>query len=100
MRRLRLLCALVVVALGAFGLTAAQASAPPSVASTTPAAGATGVAVDASYSAVFSGAMDAATITASSFTLTAHGAATPVSASVAYDAATTTATLMPDAPLA
>jgi hypothetical protein len=72
---------------------------PPTVSSTTPAAGATGVATSASVQATFSEAVDAATVTSSTFELrTAAGAL--VSATVTYDSAARTATLMPGAALA
>jgi hypothetical protein len=72
--------------------------APPTVASTSPAAGATGVARSTSVTATFSRSMDPATISASTFTLT--GPSGPVPASVAYDDTTHTATLAPAAALA
>jgi hypothetical protein len=74
-------------------------AAPPTVTNTTPADGATGVAAGAKATATFSRAMDAATITASSFTLK-RSDGTAVAAAVAYDATTRTATLAPSALLA
>jgi hypothetical protein len=76
-----------------------QAPAPPQVSARTPASGATGVARTTTVTATFDQAMDATTITASSFTLKTSGGAS-VTASVAYDAATRTATLTPTAQLA
>jgi len=67
---------------------------PPSVTSTSPVAGATGVAVGTVITATFSEAMDADTITTSSFTLDS------VSGSVSYDSGTYTATFTPSANLA
>jgi hypothetical protein len=67
---------------------------PLAVTSTTPAAGASAVALSASVRAAFSRAVDASTVTASSFTLrTPDGTLVP--ASVSYDAASQVATLTP-----
>src|ERR671935_193228 len=66
---------------------------PPTVTSTTPADGATGVATSIAPTATFSRDMDATTITSSSFTLTGPSGA--VAASVSYNATTKTATLTP-----
>ena len=71
---------------------------PPTVTGKTPAAGATNVAIDSKVTATFSSAMDASTIGASSFTLKKSDG-TAVGASVAYDAATATATLTPSSVL-
>ncbi len=70
---------------------------PPTVVSTTPANGATGVAVDVSPTATFSEAMDPATLTTSTFTLLEQGQTTPVTATVSY--ASQVATLDPSANL-
>jgi Malectin domain/Domain of unknown function (DUF1929)/Bacterial Ig-like domain/Bacterial Ig domain len=70
---------------------------PPTVTSTTPAAGATGVATNVQPTAVFSRSMDATTINAANVTLAASG--TPVPASVSYNATTATATIAPTAAL-
>ena len=73
----------------------------PTVVATAPVASTpivTGVASNARVTATFSQAMLASTITNTSFTL-ACPAGAPVAASVAYDAATRTATLTPDAAL-
>ena len=66
---------------------------PPTITQTVPAAGASGVAVGISASATFSEAMNPSTLTASTFTLTKQGTATPVAASVSY--ASQVATLDP-----
>ncbi|HEV8688332.1 MAG TPA: Ig-like domain-containing protein [Gaiellaceae bacterium] len=71
----------------------------PTVTAVTPANGATGVSAAANVDAVFSEAMNAATLSATTFTLTRDGAAAPVSAVVSYDPATRTATLNPAADL-
>src|SRR5712692_2001607 len=73
---------------------------PPMVTSRSPASDATNVATGASVTATFSRAMDGSTITSSSFTLTPQGSSTPVPAAVSYDAASTTATLVPSSALA
>jgi hypothetical protein len=70
------------------------APVPPTVQSTVPAASATGVGVDVPVTATFSLAMDASTLTSSTFTLTPAGSS-PVTAGVAYDSVTKTATLTP-----
>jgi ketosteroid isomerase-like protein len=72
------------------------AAVPPTVISTIPANGATGVAVNTAISATFSRVMDPATITAATFALTGPGA-TPVEGTVTY--AGTTATFTPTAVL-
>lgn len=69
---------------------------PPTVTGTDPPDASTKVAVDAKVSATFSKAMDAATLTAATFTLTRAGTAVP--ATVTY--AGTTATLAPAGSLA
>jgi hypothetical protein len=71
----------------------------PTVTSVAPAQGATGVATTAIVTATFSEAMDAASITTSSFELR-NAANTLVAASVSYDATTRTARLTPSAALA
>jgi hypothetical protein len=70
----------------------------PVVSSVSPAAGASGVAAGVSVSAVFSEAMDAASVSSSSFTLT--GPSGSVSAVVSYDAGSRTAVLDPVGDLA
>ncbi len=68
---------------------------PPTVSSTNPPNGATGVAV---ITASFSEAMDAATITATTFTVTGPGT-TPVTGTVAYNASTHIASFTPTSAL-
>jgi hypothetical protein len=70
----------------------------PSLISTNPADGATEVPVTEPLTAVFSGVMDPATITATTFTLAVG--AVPVPGMVSYDPAANTATFTPGAPLA
>src|SRR5579863_6089725 len=77
--------------------TTAAAAAPPTVLSTVPVNGATGVAVNTTISATFSEAMNAATINGTTFTVTGPGA-TPVAGAVTY--AGTTATFTPTTLLA
>jgi hypothetical protein len=69
----------------------------PTVSSVTPANGTIAVAVGANVTATFSEAMDTATLTAATFTLS--GPSGNVAATVAYDAATNSATLDPVADL-
>jgi glucose/arabinose dehydrogenase/uncharacterized protein (DUF2141 family) len=73
---------------------------PPTVSSTTPANGATGVAATVRPTATFSSSMDATTLTTSTFTLVKQGTTTPVAATVSYDGSSRTATLTPSASLA
>ncbi|MDT0168094.1 Ig-like domain-containing protein [Pseudarthrobacter sp. BRE9] len=70
----------------------------PTVTATSPAAGATGVAVTGNVAGTFSESMDPSTITSNTFTLT--DGTTTVPAAVTYDAAGKVATLNPDADLA
>ena len=72
---------------------------PPTVTSTIPANGATGVPINQAVSATFSKAMDPTTINAATFTLTGPGA-TPVSGAVTYAAVGTTAAFTPTSNLA
>jgi WD40 repeat protein len=72
---------------------------PPEVTATSPADGATDVGIATAITATFSEAMEAATITASTFELRDAGG-TLVSAAVTYDAATHTATLTPASAMA
>ena len=71
----------------------------PTVTSVTPANGATAVPVNSAVTAKFSQAMNAATLTSSTFTLTAQGGSA-VSGSVSYNATSLTATFTPAANLA
>jgi len=57
---------------------------PPTVSSTSPSAGATGVVRSISPGATFSEAMDPSTLTSATFTLVKQGQTTPISASVSY----------------
>ncbi|MEA3552753.1 Ig-like domain-containing protein, partial [Pseudarthrobacter sp. C1] len=70
----------------------------PTVTSTSPAAGATGVAVTANATGTFSEAMDASTVTSSTFTL--QTGTTTVPAAVTYSSTDRVATLNPGADLA
>ena len=72
---------------------------PPAVVSVSPPAGAAGVAASVRPSATFSEPMAAASVSASTFVLRKQGASSDVPASVAYDAASRTATLTPAAAL-
>ena len=78
--------------------TSAPPAAPPAVTQTTPANAATGVPVGSAVTATFSRDMDAATLTTQNFTLERPDG-TAVSATVAYNPATRTATLTPVASL-
>src|SRR5207244_3611318 len=75
-------------------------NAPPSVDARSPYSGlhTSDVSILAHVTATFSRAMDASTITSSSFTLESYGV--PVPASVSYDTNTNTAVLTPNLPLA
>src|SRR5581483_9412034 len=84
---------------GAQVLCQSQGSSPPSVTRTSPADQAAGVSQSTSVTATFSQAMDATTITASTFTLTKQGATQPVAATVAYNTTSLTATLQPTSAL-
>ncbi|MGO8757563.1 MAG: Ig-like domain-containing protein [Terracidiphilus sp.] len=76
------------------------AAAPtPTVTSTVPSSGATGVNVGNALTAGFSIPMDSSTITATTFTLATAGG-TSVSGSVAYNTGTSTATFTPNSSLA
>jgi hypothetical protein len=77
---------------------AASDTTPPTVSSFTPQA--TGVAVGANVTATFSEAMDASTISGSTFTLKKTSDSSAVAASVSYNAADNTATLNPTNDLA
>src|SRR5712691_7402687 len=82
----------------AIELVPAAPAGPPTVVSKAPAAGATNVDVASKVTATFSRGMDASTVTGSSFTLAGPGGSVP--ATVAYNSATTTATLTPSSALA
>ena len=83
----------------AWGFTTVAATPTvPTVISTLPLNGATGVASDGTFSAIFSEAMDPATLTAATFKVTAGPGATPVAGTVTY--ANLKAVFVPAAPLA
>ncbi|HET9646244.1 MAG TPA: Ig-like domain-containing protein, partial [Burkholderiaceae bacterium] len=84
---------------GTYVATYAADTSAPGVSSTSPAPGATGVALNASISATFSEAIDPATININTFELRGPNNSL-VSASVGYDAASSTATLVPSTALA
>ena len=73
---------------------------PPTVTTVVPADGAPNAPSTANVEATFSEAMDPATLTTATFALAPHGGGPAVTITVAYDAATRTATLDPDADLA
>jgi hypothetical protein len=83
---------------GTYVATYAPDATGPTVSSTTPAAGATGVVLYAAVKATFSDALDTTTINANTFELR-DAANVSVTATVSYDATTRTATLTPSAPL-
>ncbi len=72
---------------------------PPQVTATTPAPGATAVALNAVISATFSKAMNPTTINATTFTVTQSGGAA-VPGNVTYTASGSVATFTPKSPLA
>jgi len=72
----------------------------PTVVAVSPRDGTTGAPLNASVTAEFSEAMDAATVAAGSFTLLRQGAASPVAAAVTYDETSRRATLAPASALA
>jgi len=82
-----------------FTTSAAGDTTPPTITATTPVNGATGVLGTATVSATFSEAMDASTINGTTFTLRTSGGAS-VTATVAYNVASFTATLTPGGALA
>ncbi len=74
-------------------------STPPTVTSTLPANGATGVAIGSTVNVTFSEAVDPATVSSSTVSLVGPGASA-VAGTVSYNAATRTATFTPNGPLA
>ncbi len=78
----------------------AALSAAPTVVATTPADGGEGVPTDANLTAQFSEAIQASTLTTSTFQLRVASTGVLVPASVSYNAVTRVATLNPTAPLA
>ncbi|MDD5580533.1 MAG: DUF4082 domain-containing protein [Methylobacter sp.] len=84
----------------AFTTSTAPDTTPPTVTAQSPVSGATGIATTAAITAIFSESMDAASITTASFELRGPAPTnTLVSATVAYNASTRTATLTPTAAL-
>jgi hypothetical protein len=81
-------------------LTCAADSTPPTVVERSPAPGASGAALNTTVTAVFSEAMNSASVTGTTFTLRREGSATPLAAAVSYDSASRTAFLRPSALLA
>src|SRR5262249_5440565 len=81
---------------GAFVVTYAPDTTAPTVVSTSPAGGATGIAQTSTVLAAFSEPLDPTTVSGSTFTLRDPSNA-PVSATVTYDAATNSAVLTPGA---
>jgi hypothetical protein len=71
----------------------------PTITGVSPTDGATGVAIAANVEATFSEAIDAATLSTSTFTLTKQSDTTPAAATVTYDPAANKAILDPDADL-
>jgi hypothetical protein len=92
---LTLVFALLLVACGGSGGGTSTPLAP-TVSSSSPADNAAGVATNTVITATFSKAMDASTITSSTFTLTINP---PGSGTVSYNSATNTASFTPDADL-
>jgi hypothetical protein len=72
---------------------------PPTVISTVPADGATGISVSAPITAKFSEPMEIASINGSTFTLKTTSGSTPVAGTVTFDNPSSTATFTPAAPL-
>ncbi|MEP6507773.1 MAG: Ig-like domain-containing protein [Gemmatimonadales bacterium] len=72
---------------------------PPTVVSTVPADGATGVSPTAPISAKFSEPMDISSINAATFTVTTTSGGTPVAGTVTYDNTSSTATFTPSSSL-
>lgn len=79
--------------------TAGENTTAPIVTGTSPSADATGVVTDANLTIAFSEAMDATSVTSSTIELR-DGGGNPVAAAVGYDAATTSAVIDPNLPLA
>src|SRR3989442_1191159 len=85
--------------LGAASKGSFNTGVAPTVIAQAPPNGAINVPLTTTVTATFSTAMNSATITTASFTLTAAGAAAPVPATVTVNAAGTVATLTPTTPL-
>jgi methionine-rich copper-binding protein CopC len=73
---------------------------PPVVSSVTPTNGATNVAISTTVTATFNEAMDATTISGTTFTLKTTSGGVAVAGSVSYNPATRVATFTPTSPLA
>jgi hypothetical protein len=82
-----------------FDTTVVPDTTPPNVVSTLPAAGSTGVDPNSSVLAVFDEALNAATVSGSTFTLLRDDGGSAVAAAVSYDSVALTATLDPTAAL-
>jgi O-glycosyl hydrolase len=92
-----LVVSLIVTGCGGNSNTNTQTPPPPTVSATAPTGAATGVAVNSTLTATFSEMMDAATISATTFTLS--GPSGTVAGTVTYSAASNTATFTPSASL-
>jgi len=79
--------------------SAATDTTPPTVTATSPTSGATGVSTASPVTATFSEALNASTLTSSTFRLVPQGSSTAVAATVTYAAATHVATLTPSSSL-
>ncbi|KAF0243522.1 MAG: hypothetical protein FD180_3306 [Planctomycetota bacterium] len=75
-------------------------STPPSVISTIPMAGATGVPINSRVTAAFDEPMDSSTFTTTTFTFTLQTGSTPVSGTVVCPSPGTSASFIPDSDLA
>ncbi len=82
-----------------FTTGASSSTTAPTVTSTVPLNAATGVPINQAINATFSTAMDAATITSTTFTLEGPGTV-PVTGTVAYNVSSRVATFLPASPLA
>jgi hypothetical protein len=91
--------ALAVDKVWSFTTASAPDTTPPTVIGVTPADTTTGVPTSTAVTAAFSEAIDASTLTTANFTLATQAGATPVAATVSYNTASNTATLLPGAPL-
>ncbi len=90
---------LVLAGCGGGGGSSTPPPSAPTVVSVAPTSGATGTAVTATVTATFSTAMNASTISTSTFTLAAQGG-TAVTGAVSYSSTTNTATFTPGSSLA
>jgi hypothetical protein len=83
-----------------FNTTGGADTTPPTVVSTVPVAGAKNISTTADVTATFSEALDPATVNAATFELRDAANAVVTNVTVSYDAATRTALLTPNTPLA